>query len=275
MTNKFKAGDRVRLTAAGAGDLTPSQRSRLAGVLTVKSCSAHYVYFTEGGGGWTASRFDHANPFRVGDKVRLKKQSGYGAGEVWTVASLGTRFGGNEDRTVTFTDGMWCETDAIELATTQTPAATVSFPSIAKPAPVKEPKAAPITVKTGDTVRGSEWKHEHPSYKTRNIEGVVSSSFGGIIQLQNGKSVWADNVELVKSAVVDTPCIVVRVDAKGRLEAAANPHIHPNRAAAETEAKRLADLNRGQDFRVYSFVNLGTARGAPVVKPAVQFMKTA
>jgi hypothetical protein len=68
--------------------------------------------------------------------------------------------------------------------------------------------------------------------------------------------------------------IVVNVKA-GRLRAEASPFIHPNRAAAEAEAKRLAEMVRGDDFRVYAFDHLSTASAAPLIAPAATLERIA
>lgn len=72
----------------------------------------------------------------------------------------------------------------------------------------------------------------------------------GAVRLTSGRGWWVRNIELAES----TPAIVALIE-NGQPLPAKRPYVHPNRTAAETEAKRLAGKHPGKEFGVYEFVS--------------------
>ncbi|CUA90973.1 hypothetical protein Ga0061061_11726 [Chelatococcus sambhunathii] len=290
MAMKFKAGDVVRhLPGAVKGYLTESMFLSYSGG---KHGDTYVV--TEVGPTTVAlkgvpRRWLHARFEKVGDTLRIKEGETYRARNGQKIgpmiANNGLLFGGEWEFYVTHdvpgtglgkawrADGTFRydrRADPFDLVAVwkddNIPSAEVAI----------GPKAPPVKVLPGDKIRGSDWRYGHPAYTGRDKVGTVSHVRGGITYLREGGAVWADNVELIERIEkADGPAIVVRVSEFGKLEAAANPYIHPNRASAEAEAKRLAEQMRGVDFRVYSFTHLTTARAALPVMPMAQVVKVA
>lgn len=77
----------------------------------------------------------------------------------------------------------------------------------------------------------------------------------------DGREWWLYSKELDLAALTiqagryyKTPAIVALIE-NGHPLPATRPYVHPNRAAAETEAKRLAGKHPGGEFGVYEFVS--------------------
>lgn len=68
--------------------------------------------------------------------------------------------------------------------------------------------------------------------------------------MQNDGGYYPKYFELVTA----TPAIVALIE-NGQPLPAKRPYVHPNRASAETEAKRLASKHPGKEFGVYEFVS--------------------
>lgn len=83
---------------------------------------------------------------------------------------------------------------------------------------------------------------------------------GGLFELKNGKVTFRTQTIRVSSK---QPAIVCLIE-NGKPRPATRPYVHPDRASAEREARRLAANNKGKEFAVYNCVY--TAKVEPAYK---------
>lgn len=214
----------------------------------VTAWTAEGCYFSHGGTNdydlvaeWVEPAVPASPAFKSGDRVQCKNGDNWSTGE--RVVTVSHVIG---DRVFSKETGMSRPAETLELAPA-TPAAPAYVP------------------KVGDQVGGIGIHSGRPRF------GKIESINTYDIDLVDGTTIRKNGVKLLS-----TPGSFIVVGVKnGKMQAAANPFIHPTREAAEKEALRLAELVRGDDFRVYSFGHLSTANAAPVVAPAAKLSNAA
>lgn len=84
---------------------------------------------------------------------------------------------------------------------------------------------------------------------------TVYRQYGNVVIGENGYAYLATDFEPVQR----TREAIVIVRQSGKLCPSMTPYVHPNKAAAEVEARRLAEANPGQDFLVFEVASASKA----------------